>query len=362
MRVLMTTDNVGGVWTYALELADALAELDVDVVLASMGTALTPGQRRELRTSAARRAYAQDVKLEWMDDPWGDVERAGRWLLGIRDEVEPDIVHLNGYAHAVLPWERPVLVAGHSCVLSWFAAVRGHQAPPAWERYARAVQAGLESADHVVAPTRAMLRELERRYAPHAPREVIPNGRRPSGLRAVKEPLIFSLGRLWDGAKNLEAVDRVAARLAWPVIVAGALEPGQRTAHARALGSLDRQRTDEWLARASIFALPARYEPFGLAALEAAQAGAALVLGDIPSLREVWDDAALYVDPDDDDSLESALRLLIEQDQLRREMASRARAQAARYTPERMAEAYLDAYERLLTAAAAGPPQLRVSA
>ena len=44
----MTTDTVGGVWTYALELADALAERDVEVTLAVQGDP-TPGQRDELR-------------------------------------------------------------------------------------------------------------------------------------------------------------------------------------------------------------------------------------------------------------------------------------------------------------------------
>ena len=52
-------------------------------------------------------------------------------------------------------------------------------------------------------------------------------------------------------------------------------------------------------AAAAIYALPARYEPFGLSVLEAAQHGCALVLGDIDSLRENWDGAALFVDPDD---------------------------------------------------------------
>lgn len=349
MRVLMTTDTAGGVWTYALELADALAELEVEVVLATMGAPPSPGQRQELRSSAVERAYAQEVKLEWMEDPWADLERAGRGLLRIRDAIEPDLVHLNGYVHATLPWERPVLVAGHSCVLSWFAAVRRQGAPPAWSRYARAVAAGLEAADLVVAPTRAMLRELEQRYALRTPREVIPNGRRPSGVDEEKEPCIFTAGRLWDEAKNVAALDRAAARVPWPVVVAGALEPGRRTEQARALGRLDRREADAWFARASIFALPARYEPFGLAALEAALAGAALVLGDIPSLREVWGDAALYVDPDDDDALTAALAGLIEEDVLREEMAGRARARAARYSPERMARAYLHAYERLLT-------------
>jgi len=101
------------------------------------------------------------------------------------------------------------------------------------------------------------------------------------------------------------------------------------------------------MARASVFALPARYEPFGLAPLEAAHAGCALVLADIPSLREVWDDAAIYVDPDDDRALVAALRRLIERRELREERAAAAQCHAARYTPARMAAAYAAAYERL---------------
>ena len=54
---------------------------------------------------------------------------------------------------------------------------------------------------------------------------------------------------------------------------------------------------------AAIYALPARYEPFRLEVLEAAAPGCALVLGDIASLRELWDGAALFVAPDDDRAL-----------------------------------------------------------
>jgi glycosyltransferase involved in cell wall biosynthesis len=317
-----------------------------------MGALPSAAQRAELRASRAERTYAAAVKLEWMDHPWADLERAGRWLRWIGDDVRPDVVHLNGYVHATLPWRAPVLVVGHSCVLSWFAAVKGEAAPRPWSRYAAAVRAGLEAADLVVAPTRAMLRELELRYGVIAEREVIPNGRRARPTRAKKEPFVFSAGRLWDEAKNVAALDRVAPALPWPVVVAGALGREGRPRHLRALGQLDRDETDAWLARASIFALPARYEPFGLAALEAALAGAALVLGDIRSLREVWGDAALYVDPEDDDGLAATLTLLIEDPELRTKLAARALVRARTYTPERMADAYLDVYERLRTRAA----------
>lgn len=350
MRVLMTADTVGGVWTYALDLADALAPRGVEVVLATMGPPPSAGQRAEVGRSAVADVCSLDVRLEWMEDPWADVDRAGRWLLDVRDSVAPDLVHLNGYAHGTLDWEAPLLVGGHSCVLSWWRAVKGEPAPRAWDRYAATVADGLAAADLVVAPTRAMLRSLERLYAPAGERRVIPNGRRLSVPEVAKEPLVLSAGRLWDEAKNVAALDRVAPRLRWPVVVAGSLAGGPPPRHLEARGLVGREELDRLLARASIFVLPARYEPFGLAALEAGLAGAALVLGDVASLREVWDDAALFVDPDDEEALAAALTLLVEHPELRAQAAARARERAREYTPERMGAAYADAYERLVRA------------
>ena len=57
MKVLMTTDAVGGTWAYALELADALAEHDVEVALAVMGPPPADDQQAELRASAVERVH-----------------------------------------------------------------------------------------------------------------------------------------------------------------------------------------------------------------------------------------------------------------------------------------------------------------
>ena len=114
----------------------------------------------------------------------------------------------------------------------------------------------------------------------------------------------------------------------------------------RCLGLLSERDIAGWLARAAIFALPARYEPFGLLPLEAALSGCALVLGDTPSLREVWDDAADYVDPDDPKALQLAILRLTSSPTLLESRGRAARARAARYTPQRMADGYLDIYQR----------------
>jgi glycosyltransferase involved in cell wall biosynthesis len=151
----------------------------------------------------------------------------------------------------------------------------------------------------------------------------------------------------------MAALDRVAARLSWHVVVAGeTMGPDGtvvRLKHARALGVLEPAALAKAYAGAAVFALPALYEPFGYAPLEAALSGCALVLGDIPSLREVWGDAAIWVPPRDDQALLQTLRWLIEDRQVRREYAKRAREHAMAYTPERTAAGYLDAYRTALS-------------
>jgi glycosyltransferase involved in cell wall biosynthesis len=107
------------------------------------------------------------------------------------------------------------------------------------------------------------------------------------------------------------------------------------------------------MAEASIYALPARYEPFGLSVLEAALSGCALVLGDIPSLREIWGPAALYVPPDDHAALRTALRRLIDDPAERTGLGAAARSRGLHFSTPRMTEAYLAAYAMLQPAFAA---------
>jgi glycogen(starch) synthase len=353
MKLLLTTDTVGGVWTFALELARGLARRGVGVTLVAMGTPLTRDQRAELRTVRLERVYADELALEWMPDPWRDVERAARWLLEICAAADPDVVHLNQYAFGAVDWDRPCVVGAHSDVLTWYEAVRGHAAPSEWNRYRRVVGDGIAGADALVAPTAAYLRDLVRTYRPPCETLVIHNGRDIAAGAAVNEPLILTAGRLWDEAKNARALWRVAPQLPWPVAFGGqGVEPDlQAPENVRLLGRLSRVELDAWLRRAAVFASPARYEPFGLAALEAAQCGCALVLGNLASQREVWGDAALYVDPDDEQALAVTLRRLAADDTLRREYAQRAGRRAMEFRPQRMADKYLELYERLLARA-----------
>lgn len=332
MRILTTADTVGGVWTYVHELAGSL---EADVQIATMGP---PPEE------PAENVHVSTFALEWEDDPWDDVDRAGAWLLELEDDLRPDVVHLNGFVYGSLPWRAPVIVAAHSDVVSWWWAVHAKPPPPRFDRYRSAVEAGLRAADVVVAPTRAVLDDLERHYRLCREPIVIHNGRTFEAAQVAKEPFVLGLARFWDEAKNAVALERARPASPWPIVIAGTGTP---------LGRLSAREVRVLLARAAVFAAPARYEPFGLGILEAAFSGCALVLGDIPSLREVWGDAALFAPPDDGHALAVALSLLARDNELRDELAKKALRRASDYTAERMAAGYTAVYDRVLSRVAA---------
>jgi glycogen(starch) synthase len=349
-RILMTADTVGGVWTYAVELARELGRERVELLLATMGRPLSAAQRADLASMGNVLVVESDYKLEWMDDPWADVDRAGQWLLELEREFRPDLIHLNGFAHGALPFEAPVLVVAHSCVASWWNAVHGCAPPSDRDEYIARVQRGLAAASYVVAPSAAMLRACERHYAFDAPRAAIHNGAngdsdpRPHHL---KQPIVVTAGRVWDQAKNVAALVAAKPHFQWPLYIAGEGDAGSAE-DVHVLGLLSREGARALFDRAAIFAEPAFYEPFGLSALEAALAGCALVLGDIESLREVWGDAAVYVDPRDPAAIGAAIAELAQDPIARAELAERARIRAKRYTTRRFGAAYLALYKQLI--------------
>jgi glycogen synthase len=346
-HILMTADTVGGVWTYAIALSQDLVARGIEVSLATMGAPLSREQRRQA-SQAGVEVYESAYKLEWMEQPWQDVQAAGEWLLNLQATLQPDLVHLNNYAHGNLPWHVPSVIVGHSCVYSWWNAVHAYEPAAEWSEYRRRVRNGLQAASMVVGVSRSMLRELQHWYG-IASGAVIYNGHRSGAYGpAAKEPVVLSSGRLWDAAKNMTTLDAAAPMMRWPVYVAGEAQhpDGGKPAlqHLCPLGRLSSEELRRCFSRAAIYASPAFYEPFGLAILEAALSGCALVLGDIPSLREIWGEAAVYVPPSDPEALALSVNALIANQQFREEMGRRARGRALGFTTDRMTQAYLNVY------------------
>lgn len=355
MKILLTTDTVGGVWDHTVTLARELDGAGHEVLVAVIGeprderlAALPPG------VQVVWRAY----RLEWMQDAADDVRAAAQWLRGLAEVWNPHIVHLNQIAYAAEDFAAPVLVAVHSDVISWWPHVNGVEAPmDEWGTYAGWLRAGLRAADAVVTPT-AYQGALALRYYGVEITRVIHNGIHfvDDEPRPREEGLVLSVGRLWDRGKGVDLLDEAAALLGEEApeihVIGETVAPHGETFSVRnvkAHGRVERAQVDEWMRRASVYAAPSRYEPFGLAPLEAALHGCALVLSDIGTFRELWDGCAEFFPSGDARALAQAVRRVCNDDARRARLARAARTRAARrYTARRMASEYIDLYHQMI--------------
>ncbi len=351
-RILMTTDAVGGVWTYSTTLARALCARDYAVTLVTLGPLPKAEQLASLADIEGLDVEVTGLALEWMDPEGEDMVQAGEELRHIAARLTPDIVHLNGFREVLYQFDAPTIVVAHSCVGSWWQACRcGEPMEAKWQPYLRHVADALNAADVWVAATHAYAAWLQDFYKPQRQADVIWNGVPPIQPGGAKDNFILAAGRLWDEAKNVGALADVAPELPWPVRVAGATqaENGDSIwfANVEQLGALPRHRLLTEMRRAGIFVSPALYEPFGLGVLEAAASGCAMVLADIPTFRELWEGAALFAEPRDTKALTHAVRTHCEHPSLRAELQRAARTRAARYSLDATVERYCSLYKRL---------------
>ena len=96
------------------------------------------------------------------------------------------------------------------------------------------------------------------------------------------------------------------------------------------------------------FVYPSYFEGFGLPPLEAMKCGAPVIVGNRTSLPEVVDDAALLVDPFDTEAIAAALKQLIEDSELRKELSLRGRKRATLFDWHETARRTLSIYEQVV--------------
>jgi glycogen(starch) synthase len=357
-HVLMTTDAVGGVWTYALDLSAGLLARGIAVTLAVLGPSPGPAQRRAAKRIPGLTLVETGLPLDWTAERPEEVAEAARGVAALTAARGADLVHLNTPALAAeARFSTPVVGACHSCLASWWSAVRGDTPMPESFRWRTdLLSRGYAGCDRLIAPSYAFMQTTAALYG--AVPVAVHNGRAASRRAAQTDRslVVLTSGRLWDEGKNVRTLDRAAGRMRGQVHAAGALKgPDGQIAtfnHILCLNQLDAPVLAERLERSAVFASLSLYEPFGLGVLEAAQAGCALVLSDIPTFREIWQGAAVFVPADDDAAVADVLDSLLDDRHRAAELGRCALERSERFNVDRMIEGTLAVYGEALAARA----------
>ena len=312
-------------------------------------------------------AARSDVELIELCDSRYDVWRFDRRVYWdqvraplLARATRADVVHFTG---GTLPLRAP-----HPCVLTLhdLAWLHGAVAGRAYARlYFGTIQRSLvRQADIIAADTHAAQSEIVERLG-LLPSKVAVTG---AGVddswfetpRAPQDPpLLLSVGTV-EERKNLVTAVRALAELpafrltsagphtpyAHKVIQAAAdLGVGERV---ELLGFVDDATLRSLYARATALVFPSFYEGFGLPPLQALAAGLPVVAADIPVLREVLGDCALFAHPSDPASFADRVRAVCAPDTMVRDLVARGVAHAREFTWAGVAERTVSLYREVV--------------
>ncbi|MBM3673733.1 MAG: glycosyltransferase family 4 protein [Actinobacteria bacterium] len=314
---------------------------------------LAPVLPRGVR-GATRPAPARVVRGLWER---GSVEpRVERWTGPV------DVVHALNYVAP--PARAPVMVMVHDLTFVRYPEL----CTPDTLRYPLLLRRAVDRGATVHTPSRFVADEVaehfglapDRIVAVHSGVPDVGAGDRAGGARlAGAERYVLALGTV-EPRKNLPALVRAFGLVARAdpdvvLVVAGpdgwdrerftaAVDISPARERIVRLGYVRDAARRDLLAGASVFAYPSIYEGFGFPALEAMAAGVPVVAGRAGALPEVLGDAALFVDPHDDDAIAAALLDALHADTTRQRLVASGLARTRRYTWERMAATLVERY------------------
>jgi len=370
VHVLVTSDTLSGVWTYTRELVTGLVTRGVLVTLVSFGEIPLPSQTAWMDGLHGLQYRPTGFGLDWMQERERDVPESAAYLTALVHELKPDVLHLNQLCYGNLKVRVPRIVVAHGDLVSWWKAVHGHEPNGnRWiQRYRRVVAEGICNASMLVAPTVWMLDSVRGSYGRARCEKVIYNGRNPIFFNpfASKDHSVLAVGRLLDAGKQVSLLTQYEHPL--PVCIVGSDDPvctpmvpiraDVKVSTGDLRVALKGPQTEAQLralySRAAIYAATSRYEPFGMAPLEAALSRCAIIANDIPPLRELWGEDALYFRANDAESLAAVIMRVSRQRDLCRGYGNRAYQRAREcFNSNRMIDQYLQLYRDVLSTRAA---------
>ncbi|MER3398620.1 MAG: glycosyltransferase family 1 protein [Chloroflexota bacterium] len=305
-------------------------------------------------------------------------EQVHLWRLARRAEV--NLVHVPYFGPPWLKF-RPLVVTVHDLLM---LVLPGYRGSLAFRLYIWAARRALGRADRVIADSRWTRNDILKLTDVPANRvEVVPlgvdpdfgAGLTPERVGAVRRrygldrPYILYLGG-FDRRKQVDRLVRLFREVPEPWILAvggrlprpgpifpdilGAVRGARVEDRVRFLGPIPDEDRPALYAGADLFVYPSVYEGFGLPPLEAMACGTPVVCSNRTSLPEVVGEAAMLVDPEDDESLLGGILKLLRDADLRAELRARGLERARQFTWRRTAEATYWVYLRALGSTKSG--------
>jgi glycosyltransferase involved in cell wall biosynthesis len=182
----------------------------------------------------------------------------------------------------------------------------------------------------------------------------------PAPSQVAREKIILHVGAIQarkNVARLVQAFESVP--VGWRLVLAGSpgfgadeilrgIEASPARGRVSIPGYVTAEALADWYARSAILAFPSLDEGFGIPILEAMAAGLPVLTSNRSALPEVAGDAAFLVNPESVEELAGALRQMIADEQLRKDLIRKGLARAAEYTWPKAIENTWKVYEELL--------------
>lgn len=275
-------------------------------------------------------------KLVITDIRWHTIEEQVK-LFGILKKENLDLVHFPYFSVPVL-YSKPYVITIHDLILHHFPTGEASTLPIYVYRakllmYKFVIQQAAKKARKVITVTDATKQEIIDHLHIHKDKIIaIHEGVdkhivNPHPKRIISEPYFLHVGNVYPH-KNMEtlllAFRNVFLNTPVKLVVTGkesfftdklreTVRKKQLDTQVVFMGEVTDSELSSLYHYALSLVMPSFMEGFGLPALEAMANDCLVVVSDIPSLREICVDAALYIDPKSSDDIAEKLQLIVAQ-------------------------------------------------
>ncbi|MBS3815625.1 MAG: glycosyltransferase family 4 protein [Hadesarchaea archaeon] len=276
-----------------------------------------------------------------------------RGIKGKISELSPDIIHFHyrwsiDYTRAVASFlgEIPTVFTWHN----YFGEGVG------WQRALSLLNDELfkhlliNKCDKVICVSKNLKNQLLSKNINEKKLEVIYNGIEPKERSEEEEDFILFVGRLVQ-TKGLDVLAEAMENIDYKLKICGKGPHDNEldnNDNIELLGFVPEKEKNRLLRKCKFLVLPSKKEAFGIALLEAMAFGKPVIATRTGGIPEVVGDAGILVPPDDTKELESAIKTMLSNDELRRELGEKAWKRAKLFSWDEIASQIEDLYQKII--------------